>query len=210
MDIECDGLVDRRSVPDHRPRRPRAAAVGITSIILHQTGSDNNPHMRTAYPNVGTGTVHQIDRIPAHFVIIHDGTIFYTHDVEYTSGSVGGSRGIDIEFAGSFTRPGQVSAAAICAGRNLVKMLHLVIPSITHIHPHGQVQALLQNGTPCGGSTGVRCGKVDSDPGPEIWLAVGDWAHENLGLVCDQTSGYQNNGISDRQRDNSYRRELAC
>jgi hypothetical protein len=159
---------------------------------------------------------HPIDRITAHFVVLNDGTVFYTHDVEFILASVSGRYGIDIEFAGSFStsrEPPARSAArlrpkAIRTGRELVRVLKTSIPSITHIHPHGQLQRRDNQGW-CGGTTGNRCGKLYSCPGPDIWVNVGEWAVRQLRLTsATPLRGYQNNGIHDRQSNPRYNQRI--
>ena len=167
MDIPCTILGasfrDRRVAASNERRRPPRALQLIRAIVLHQTAGPSFLPLRThlpesqsqstprgPYPAVSTdsdvASVHQVDRIAAHFVIIQDGTVFYTHDVESLSGSAGGRHGIDIEFAGSFSsgrqspRPPRLSRHAIQSGRGLIRCLTSSIPSICYIHPHGQIQ----------------------------------------------------------------------
>lgn len=174
----------------------------IKAIILHQTaGRFFLPDTRSAYPtqvqrDLRVSHSHAIDRIAAHFVVINDGTIFYTHDIEFVINSAGGGRGIDIEFAGRFSNERRLSPHLILAGRMLVSELRRSIPSISHIHPHGQVQKPNRHG---------RCGKLHTCPGPDIWVNVGQWAVQRFHLECNRPlSGYQNNGISNRQRNTEF------
>lgn len=234
------GAYDHRGVPrfDREPDSIRA-------IILHQTeGRDflSGVGERGSYPgrepDVSDGSSrrpmdtsesidrdrmsnHAIDRIASHFVIINDGTIFYTHDIQFLINSAGGRRGIDIEFAGNYSRSYRLSPAAIISGRRLIVTLKRRIPSIGYIHPHGQVQKMelgpwiasdgdrRRRGPPvaCGGSTGNECDKFDICPGPDVWINVGEWATHpsTLNLIAETPiSYYQNNGISRRQRDSSF------
>lgn len=172
----------------------------IRAIVLHQTagraflGSDLPPEDRDAEIR----SRHRVDRITAHFVVLQDGVVLYTHDIRYTLNDAGGRRGIDIEFAGRFShtlepRPPRLSPLAIRAGRKLVKQLVRQLPGITHIHPHGQVQR--------GGA-----GKLHSCPGPDVWMNVGEWAVTELKLTCEPTGpGYGDRGISEQQRNEAYR-----
>ena len=120
MDIQLAGLRDRRvaaaeetiSVAGARiygrgsSARLRGAQLArgtdrrpdsIRVIVLHQTaGRSFLPSTRAAYPgdaaaDRNVGSDHDIDRISAHFVVLSDGTIFYTHDIEYIVNSAGGS-----------------------------------------------------------------------------------------------------------------------
>ncbi len=237
MDILCRGLRDRRqaasdetiSVADKAIfaggsiarargavglRRTDRPAEQIRAIILHQTwGRTFLPGTRSAYPRDRAGDAnvrshHAIDRVAAHFVVLNDGTIFYTHDIEYVINSAGRRYGIDIEFAGRFTRTRRLSVAAIRSGRELLRVLTRRLPEITHVHPHGQVQRRDAQGL-CGGATGNRCDKHDTCPGPDVWVNVGEWAVRSLGLTADTTLPYyQNNGISDAQRDRSFDQDL--
>lgn len=228
MDIVCAGMRDRRvAASDSRLHIPRSGSIQV--IILHSTSGPqflptttpsptprrsraHEPRSRRPEPyptDPRTDSVvrsrHRIDEIAAHFVVINDGTIFYTHDVDFLSRSAGGRFGIDIEFAGSFNTSRRLTSAAVQAGRNLVTALKTNVTSITHIHPHGQIQHLLMNGQACGASTGVRCGKLDSCPGPDVWINVGDWAARRFRLITETPlPNYQNNGISEAQRDREF------
>lgn len=185
MDIVCANLRDRRQAASDTwrvrsstgrmidySRRPRRQGTQIQAIILHQTGVNRSftPSSPSPYPpnpqdDERVSSNHILDNIQAHFVIINDGTIFYTHDVDYLSPSAGGSTGIDIEFAGLFSLSNRLEVTAINSGRALITALTTTIRSIRYIHPHGQIQRELMGGRgPCGGDTGVRCGKIDSDP----------------------------------------------
>jgi len=223
-----------RHVGSQRAQRVDRSPNRIKAIILHKTGGvsflppfssfapalprtrTNRARMaRRAYPlddsnDDRVNSNHRIDKISAHFVILNDGTVFYTHDVEFILNNGGGRFGIDIEFAGRFSRSYRLSHRAIRSGRKLVQALKTSIPSITHIHPHGQVQKKDKQGV-CGGTTGNRCGKHDSCPGPDIWVNVGKWATQPpLSLISETTSqGYQNNGISSAQSDPSYDQQVA-
>ncbi len=253
MDISFVGLRDRRVAASNEITSVAAAAIygrgsaartggaaqarrtdrepkTIRAIILHQTGSPVTflAGTRQAPPGAGTdrdvASDHRIDRITAHFVVLQDGSVFYTHDVEYILNDAGGRLGIDIEFAGRFgsdTAPaaaGRLTKQAIRAGRKLVSALKQAIPSITHIHPHGQVQTRDRQGR-CGGPGSANVAdKLHSCSGPDVWVNVGEWAampgaalgrggpaRGGLNLVCDSTlPGYQNNTISARQRNLAY------
>jgi hypothetical protein len=235
MDITCAGLRDRRVAASeerrhHRRRQP------IKVIVLHQTSGHffTQPAVTAApshhraqqrrgavvpYPvdpatDANVRSNHNIDAIKANFVVIDDGTIFYTHDIEYLSRSAGGQFGVDIEFAGRFSAARRLSPAAVQAGRHLVSALVQQVPTITHIHPHGQIQHRLmgrdgQEGVACGADTGVRCGKIDSCPGPDIWINVGEWAATHHHLITDTPlPSFQNNGISDAQRNQTFNQHI--
>ncbi len=171
----------------------------INTIVLHQ-GSGSR--------RLGTGSAHcapasddeLIDRVAAHFVVLLDGRIFYTHDVRYrinNVGSFGAGTGIDIEFLGEFyardrdrSERDVVSLQMVQSGRRLVAALRRRIPNIFFIHPHGQIQT---NGQ----------GKFDSCPGPDIWVPIGFWAvrEHRPGFICvPPRPGWPNHGISVKQQ----------
>jgi len=55
------------------------------------------------------------------------------------------------------------------------------------------------------GGHGVRCGKLDSCPGPDIWINVGEWAATQFHLIAQTPlPNFQNNGISAAQRDRTF------
>ncbi len=239
MDIECNNLTDRRIAAsdetisgagrriyarraylsggtyryyiDESLERDRETNI-IKAVILHQTA------VAPLLPPDPSSDSSAVDRIAAHFVVLNNGEIFYTHDVEFKINSAGGRHGIDIEFSGTFSSSNcppaigennRLSCAAILAGRNLVRELKRQIPSITHIHPHGQVQKFNMNGERCGPRNNPEgrpvCGKLDSCPGPDIWVNVGEWAEIVCGLITDPSLRYYtNNGISRRQSNNAY------
>ena len=214
MDIHCEHLRDRRVAALDPERRPMRRTGTIRAIILHQTqGGSFLPSSPHPYPAQRTdarvGPNHRIDDIAAHFVVIADGTIFYTHDVESLSRSAGWQTGIDIEFAGRFSLSNPLGTAAIRSGRALIGALKTAIPSIGFIHPHGQIQHKLMSGQTCGGTTGVRCGKLDSCPGPDVWINVGLWAARRWQLTFETPLPvYQNNGISAAQLDRRFDQEV--
>lgn len=236
MDIRCGGLVDRReSLPaaERRLRRRhrvsgRWVPVDVRAIVLHQTAGipfsgpisrrveqtweealdDDHPRARRLY------------RIDAHFVVLQNGVIYYTRDVsEQRSGSAGRSFGIDIEFAGDFCHgetpePGRrVPHDMLRAGRRLVAALVDQVGTITHIHPHGQVQTTESDGATCGGPGDPNpCGKLESCPGPDIWVNIGEWACQDraaggLGLTCAPVLpgiGFPDRAIVPAQRNPAY------
>ncbi|MEO0830609.1 MAG: N-acetylmuramoyl-L-alanine amidase [Pseudomonadota bacterium] len=209
-----------RRVGADRARRMDREYNEIRAIVLHSTaGPSFLPGTRSAYPedaatDADIASRTRLDRVAAHFVVTNDGAIFYTHDLGYWIASAGGRRGIDIEFAGRFANSEdppagateRLSPAAITSGRALVQSLSRSLSTITHIHPHGQVQRNDREGR-CGSGTENTCSKLYSCPGPDIWVNVGAWAVEHLGLVCDTTlEGYQNNGIHPRQSNAAYAR----
>jgi N-acetylmuramoyl-L-alanine amidase len=177
----------------------------ITTIILHSTaGPEFSADALPARSTDGDrGSYHRVDEIIAHLLVFQDGTIVYTHDIELILSDAGGRKGIDIEFAGSFPNDLAVQASAarlrptaIQQGRRLVKYLKSLLPHLRYIHPHGQVQR-------------GRSGKLDSCPGPDVWVNVGEWAVEYLGLTShDPDHGYPNHGISRRQSNPAYRQSL--
>lgn len=200
MDINLSDLRDRRlAASDAYPLSRRYNT--LRAIILHSTHGPtfiggNGPSLPAAATDGQVRSSHRIDNIRAHFIVINDGTVFYTHDVDYLSRSAGGRLGVDIEFALSNSRGDHLSQAACLAGQQLIRALSSQIPSIDHIHPHGQVQKENMDGRVCGGDTGRRCGKLTSCPGSEIWRRVGTWGQKYLNLRTDPPLRYyQNNGI---------------
>lgn len=179
----------------------------ITTVVLHQTAGPRFFGSLIMSDDAAVESDHPIDRIAAHFVITDDGDAMYTHDVQYILSNAGGRSGIDIEVAGSFSSTqepsGQrLSLAAIRTCRRLISDLVLAIPSISRIHPHGQVQRLPA------GSDRHHGDKFDSCCGPDIWVNVGRWAVETLRLDCESTLGYPNHGISPRQTNEAYRQPI--
>ena len=185
----------------------------ISTIILHSTTGrefsvDDLPAQSQDSNRI---SYHRVDEIIAHFVILQDGTIVYTHDVRHPLNDAGGRKGIDIEFAGDFPHtvtitPGttRLTFEAIGAGRRLVRYLASVIQPLYYIHPHGQVQRGPRGGRGNGG-------KFDSCPGPDVWVNVGEWAVEHLHLIADEVdnSHYPNHGISELQSNPAYRQNIS-
>ena len=79
----------------------------ISTIILHSTSG--NPFTADDLPPSTSdntrGNYHRTNEIIAHFLVLRDGTIVYTHDVQYWLNDAGGRAGIDIEFCGRFSSP---------------------------------------------------------------------------------------------------------
>ena len=223
VDILCPGLQDRRAVAARWRGggvvEGRRGAGEVTAIILHQTaGNTFTTGNQARWLRDCPGSVHSVDGIRANFVVLMDGTVLYTHDVEVRVQSVGGfvGPGVDIEFACHLPHGRQppsdparrLTVAAIRAGRNLVSGLCLRLRSIHYIHPHGQVQTALMDGQACGEDTGVICGKLDSCPGPDIWVNVGTWAARELDLLTTPIHPFQNNGISPLMGNTAYRQAV--
>jgi hypothetical protein len=209
------------SAPGRRSPRYDRQPGDIRAIVLHQTAGASFISGRAAErlsnrsADSQMHSSHRIDRIAAHFVVLQDGTIFYTHDVQFLIDSAGGRHGIDIEVAGRFpasptpdpTR--RLPAASIRALRGLVAALQQQLPTLTHIHPHGQIQSVDTDGgivRPCGGPGSANpASKLISCPGPDIWVNVGMWACRDLGLVSDNPlPPYRNNGIHPRLANLDY------
>lgn len=180
----------------------------ITTIVLHQTAGAMIRGDAITSVDSAAASHHRIDRIAAHFAVTVDGQAFYLHDIEFIMNNAGGRRGIDIEFCGRYGHgrtPGgnRLPREAMLAGRQLVSDLVAAIPTIRHIHPHGQVQS-----TPAG---------HDAEPGPkyhsccrpDVWVNVGMWAGETLGLLtADTAPGYPNHGISPQQTNEAWRQDV--
>ena len=213
------GAHGARALGDQPARYDREPG-DIRAIILHQTSGASFTTGRAARrlpaeaDDARMRSDSRIDQIAAHFVVLQNGTIFYTHDVQYWIDSAGGRQGIDIEVAGSFpasrtpdpTR--RLPEDAIRALRGLITALCQQLPAITHIHPHGQIQSVdiirvdgRRVAAACGGPDSTNpCDKIISCPGPDIWVNVGQWACQprpvGLGLIsATPLAPYQNNGI---------------
>lgn len=210
---------DAIAVPRFDIRRIAAVrpTVEIEEIWLHSTdGNTLDAHdLPEADDDDEIRSHASVDSIIAHLVVLFDGTIVYTHDVEYPLNDVGASKGIDIEFAGSFanasTPPpagtvgdpmrqnGRATPAQLRAGRTLVRYLKQRIPSIQRIHPHGQFTAIKRN----------------SCPGPDVWVNVGQWAVDELHLSSELSPSRRarltdgaDGSISSRQANDAYEQEL--
>lgn len=180
----------------------------ISTVILHQTGIGLSSYrgIPSASTDTDRSSSHRIDQIIANFVVGADGTIYYTRDVQFILNDAGRRFGIDIEFLGNY--PNSVSAPALESGQRvsreaIVNTRHLlrylkradVLRNLNHIHPHGL----------------IRRGKYDTDPGPDIWVNVGEWAVRTLHMVAVDTAGYlrtlrDSRGISPRLTNEAYRR----
>jgi hypothetical protein len=196
----------------------------IRAVILHQTAGSTfltGRAGRLLADASGDGSMSsdsRLDRVAAHFVVRQDGSIFYTHDVQYIIDSAGGRLGIDIEVAGSFPHSASPDPArrlpveAIRALRTLLTALKQQLPTLTHIHPHGQVQTVdivARRAVMCGGPGSANpCDKLASCPGPDIWVNVGQWACQpmptGLGLTSVPMAPYQDNGIHPDQSNAAY------
>lgn len=173
----------------------------ISTVVLHQTAVAAVRSLPPVATDHDIGSEHVFDHMIAHFVVCADGAIVYTHDVEHILNDAGGRFGIDIEFEGDFgnaPEPAEprLGMAAIEAGRRLLLWLDGYLPSLSHIHPHGQVQR-------------GAGGKLHSCCGPDIWMNIGEWAVRRLGWICDTpVASYPNHGISPRQRNTAYDRQI--
>lgn len=188
-------------------RRGDRAASEITTIVLHQTAGPRFIGMLIPFDDDEVESDHAIDRIAAHFAITTDGDAVYLHDVEFVMSNAGGRHGIDIEICGRFANTEvpsgeRVSLPAIRACRRLIADLVSAIPTITRIHPHGQVQRLGAESDRDHGD------KYDSCCGPDVWVNIGQWAVDNLSLGCETTLGYENHGVSPKQANLAYRQAL--
>lgn len=121
----------------------------ITTIVLHATSSGLcRPESILEGDDDDIAARSRIDTIAAHFVVLCDATIVYTHDVQYEINGPGLSVAIQIEFDGRFPNtlepPEDMSSrpsdAMLRAGRALVAAIKARIPSVGWIHPHGQIQ----------------------------------------------------------------------
>lgn len=192
---------------DRHGRRIRRSPGAITTIVLHQTAGPRFLGNLILTADDVVDSDHPIDRIASHFAITADGIAMYIHDVEFVMNNAGGRFGIDIEVCGRFSTSEapsgeRLNLTAIRACRQLIADLVAQIPSISHIHPHGQVETL------AAGSDADHGTKWDSCCGPDVWVNIGQWAVDRLQLDCDSTLGYPNHGISPRQTNQAYRQAL--
>ena len=230
MDITLAGLRDRRIAASDMSRSVAAAEIygrgshargrgaagarvdrepaQITTIVLHQTAGGAITNGAVLSDDDVLRSHHRIDRIAAHFIVTADGWPIYLRDVQFILSNAGGRRGIDIEFCGRFAHGMEPSGDrltrdAVLAGRGLVTALVRQIPSIRHIHPHGQIQQVDDDDDRGYGS------KFHSCSGPDIWVNVGAWAVANLGLATVPEPGtYQDHGISALQANPAWRQEF--
>ena len=201
--IYGDGSVARRmSLADPRHFDVRRAAFArqptqINTVVLHQMSLFHQDALPSLSLDSDISDDHSLDHVIAHFVVRSTGEILYTHDVQYVLNSVSGRRGIDIEFEGRYgnqsaPESSRLSAEAIRSGRRLLLWLQGYLTSLAYIHPHGQLQR-------------VGSGKLNSCPGPDIWVNIGEWAVATLGLTADRPfPGYANRGITPAQRNPRY------
>lgn len=179
----------------------------IRAVVLHQTAGATFMSERQALPPVERDqrrrSRHRIDRITAHFVVLQSGAVIYTHDVRYILNDAGGRHGIDIEFCGRFANSPspsgeRLTSEAIRAGRNLLWSLKSNLSALDYVHPHGQIQAPDNEG---------RHNKLNSCPGPDIWVNVGEWAVRELRLTASpvNTGLYRRDWtVTDRQNNPAY------
>jgi hypothetical protein len=193
-----------RAFTDRRPEQ-------ITTIVLqHQTDGPAFESSTVLSADGSLASAHRIDRIATPFIVTADGVPVYLRDVEFILSNAGGRRGIDIEFCGSFgtsTVPSgpRLRPEQIRAGRRLLKDLVNAIPTIRHIHPHGQVERL------AAGSDRAYGVKYHSCSGPDVWVNVGMWATDprTLGLsTTPAPNTYPDHGISPRQANLAWRQEV--
>lgn len=147
----------------------------IDSIILHQTAGSTSTD-----PN-------RFLSIPIHYVVLSNGRILQLYpETDYINHAGSFNRwSVGIEFAGTFANDrgqcwmggryvnrgntsrgitcGEPTAAQIAAGRRLVTAISQKVPTVRWVLAHRQ-------------STSSRT----NDPGPSIWLQVGEWAKRNL------------------------------
>jgi hypothetical protein len=182
----------------------------IDRVFLHQTEFFTEYPLPREERDRDMADDHRLDVVIAHFVVRRDGTILYTHDVEFILNSISGRSGIDIEFEGHYNVPPEttpppshpwpprLSPAAIQSGRRLLEALNDLRSgaisnaqylSIQSIHPHGQFNSRKRN----------------SCPGPDIWTNVGEWAMRRFRWISGRAlPGYANLGISEHQRNPAY------
>jgi hypothetical protein len=149
---------------------PRKQAM-VDSIVLH--------HM--AY-NIGNDVKSYL-KVGAHYAVLADGQVAQLYDdLDFLNAANGfNARSISIELAGNFpslsyhwwkhrdqTIPDRcyLTPAQINAGRCLLATLKFRLPGIRYLYAHRQSSA-----------------SRESDPGPDVWLNVGEWGIASLGLT---------------------------
>jgi hypothetical protein len=174
-------LLDRRQFAvlsdKAAPHTSTRSADKVYAVVLHQMGFSRGDD-----PS-------RYDKVTAHYKILPDGTVVFSHDwtTRLPHGNGFNSGSIGVEFAGNLpSRPGstdpahfykpekfgqdQLTPQQIASGRSLLTTLSR--QGITHVLAHRQ-------------SSGSR----GNDPGPDVWTNVGQWAVRQLGLK-DGGPGY--------------------
>lgn len=144
----------------------------VTAVVIHQTSffgwKDTNP----LWP-----------KIKSHFVVRRDGRVQINYDpeVRMTTGSNSANKFcVTIEHEGNypnsngnFYKPEKFGRSyladapnQVAASRKLIAALHSFCPKMTAIFAHTQWAADRAN-----------C------PGPDLWLAIGEWGLQNLNLT---------------------------
>lgn len=170
--------------------RPQRRSDQIRAIVLHITCGnqfvDGRAGRRLDNPQNDRTLTHdsRLDQIAAHFVVTNNATVYYTHDVQLIINSAAQRNGIDIEFAGN-PRTMELTDQTIRKAREFITALVRQIPTIEYIFPHGQI-------------TRVRnAPKFHTCPGPDVWVNVGQWCVNNLGLSTEASEIYRvDHGIS--------------
>lgn len=164
--------------PRYSPRKLEA----VNSIVLH--------HM--AY-NIGND-VTLYRKVGAHYIVTADGQIAQLYnDLDFLNAANGfNPRAISIEFAGNFpdlnyhwwkskelTIPDRcyLTPTQIRAGRCLLATLKARLPGIQYVYAHRQSSSSREN-----------------DPGPDVWLYIGEWAIQNLNLTDEKPRTHVGDG----------------
>lgn len=184
--LEGEGIKvqDNRAVsPDSYVRRTREPE-DIRAVVLHQTGfSWSNPDN----PNWA--------KVRAHFVVRQDGSVVmnFAPTTQMRVGSYHANpfsitievEGNHADAQGKFFKPEKFGEdeladhpAQIASARALIRILHKLFPTITHVYAHRQWET-----------------KKGNCPGPEIWKAIGRWAIEEEGLTQGGAGWHYDDGL---------------
>lgn len=150
----------------------------VVGLVLHQTGFSR-----------GSSDPSKYDKVAAHFIIMPNGQIIQTQELDRWMNSAGAfnRRTISVEFVGNFPSSRgkwykgdkfgrhELSEEQIASGRFLVDYLIEELPKwgspgLLFIYAHRQSYKTRTN-----------------DPGPDIWYNVGEWAKQERGLGPDDS-----------------------
>lgn len=177
-------LIDLRAkAPKAYVMRQRTLAE-VTAVVLHQTGFEWKPDNKL-WPEV-----------KAHFVQRRDGRTqinFNPEDRMHTGSNLANKFAITIEHEGNYSnakgnfwKPEKFgrsylkdAPAMVAAARQLLRDLKALCPNLTAVFAHCQWNSNKSN---C-------CG-------PELWLAIGEWAKAELGLTDGGAGWHYEGGLA--------------
>lgn len=161
-------IIDLTASADKSHRKGNRDPKTVYALVLHQMACCANRK----------DPLKNYLKTKSHFVILRDGNILQLHPVSALLWASNGfnARSVAVEFAGNFPNTlgkwwqgdkygkNHPTQAQFESGRYLVRYLMQTI-KLTHVLAHRQ-------------SSGTR----QNDPGPDIWVQVGQWAIDKLGL----------------------------